>query len=305
MTTTTTAAAANDQQTTNQTKKMVAKKHLVLVRHGQSLANEYMSKGSLNEWGKPTFRDDPTLSDSPLSPTGHDQTKEMQSNLLETLKELPLLSSTKDDSMLIVVSPLTRTLQTLEQLVLPALEKQFGITARSDNNKDDVFFPNIVAHPLGTERVYTSSDTGTTPRSLLEARFPFVDFSSHVPEQDPWWYRHQNQQQSSSTKEWRPYGQGQWYAVPGEPKEHFQERMKRFSNWIEGREERIVILVSHWAICRHFFDGAEFANCESRILTLWEENNEDDDDDDDDDSGTNDANSSSTTEATKRAQCKL
>jgi hypothetical protein len=36
----------------------------------------------------------------------------------------------------------------------------------------------------------------------------------------------------SFSKEWRPFGQGQWYAVPGEPWHVFEQRMKQLQRWI-------------------------------------------------------------------------
>jgi hypothetical protein len=42
---------------------IVVEKEILMIRHGRSLGNDLMSKPG-NEWGAPTFRDDPSLIDA-------------------------------------------------------------------------------------------------------------------------------------------------------------------------------------------------------------------------------------------------
>jgi broad specificity phosphatase PhoE len=216
-----------------------------------------------NRWGDSTFNDDISLVDARLSETGIVQAKDLGTKLLLLLQhhqdqeyscddddddddddELSLLLSQVE---LVVVSPLTRTLQTMDlgvrSLLVPTVP--------------------IVAHPDMRERVYTSSDTGRSV-SILKEEFPYVDFSLVQPS-DLWWYHHHHRHDVDNVEEWRPHGNGQTYAVPGEPREVFQDRLDNFQRWLTHRPEQTIILVTHWAILRAW-TGDEFQNCESRWI---------------------------------------
>jgi broad specificity phosphatase PhoE len=134
-----------------------------------------------------------------------------------------------------------------------------------------------------TERVYTSSDTGR-PFEVLVKEFPLVDFdeccTSYTWKEDnnaddndhssssfslcqPWWYSTPHLEES---EEWRPHGQGQYYAVPGEPEAVFDERMRRLDDWLRHRKEEKIVLVAHWGIFRHLTNGIEWNNSEAKCL---------------------------------------
>ncbi len=270
---------------------------LLCVRHGISLANEFIG----NRWGSPSFRDDPDLLDAPLSKNGIELTKtELPVQLLQQEKVKTYLMGNKNETRnknkggveLVVISPLTRCLQTYVYGVEPVLRELFNDQNGSildDNHGEDgngshswkLPIP-VLAHPLLRERVYTASDTGR-PVSVLEEEFPSIDFSechnSHKKKQvddgdhgakDIWWYTglDNNGTLEEGYEEWRPHGQGQWYAVPGEPEAVFEKRMEELKVWLFQRKETNILLVTHWGVLRYLSDGIKWKNSEAKIMRL-------------------------------------
>lgn len=237
----------------NKHEKKNANKRLICIRHARSEGNEFLAKPG-NQWGDPTFCDDATLIDAKLSATGHEQIKERLVPELERVYGRIL-----KDIDLILLSPLTRTLETFEYGVLPALQK-----VRPQHQG----MPPIVAHPLCTERVYTASDTGRNAEELV-MQFPFCDFSM-LKQSDPrWWYTEDKNPPGYTYREWRPHKEGQWYAVPGEPMEVFTLRMEELKSWIRARPEQTIMLVAHWGVIR-YLTGSETKNCEVKLVK-WED----------------------------------
>lgn len=241
--------------TTIATTTRTSTKRLILVRHGTSVANEYMNRPG-NQWGDATFHDDGTMQDARLSHRGEQQANSMMSQLLQDQGQ-PSSSCILQNVELVVVSPLTRAIQTMELGIRPFLSKTCTATATAT--------PIILAHPDMTERVYTSSDTGR-PVRVLQEEFPNIDFGLLSPQQDQWWYTGDSLVANNEQyEEWRPFGQGQYYAVPGEPESVFQQRVKRFQKWLADRPEHTIVLVTHWAILKEW-TGDEFYNGECRII---------------------------------------
>ena len=293
-------------------------KDLLCIRHGVSLANEFIG----NRWGNPSFRDDPNLIDAALSEAGIQLTKtELAEQLLcqDDLRSFVIGTTSEDDGgggvELVLVSPLTRCLQTYIYGVEPALSELFtkqddkGINfstagdsdCRDGNHKSDynslrskLPIP-VLALPLLRERVYTASDTGR-PVSVLEKEFPSINFSEchklrkerqglngvvdDVDDVDDiWWYTgketffdengtKQYRSIDNEYEEWRPHGEGQWYAVPGEPKPVFDRRMEELKDWLFKRKETKILLVAHWGVLRHLSDGIKWKNSEAKIIQL-------------------------------------
>ena len=258
------------------------------IRHATSIANEWMHRPG-NCWGDPTFCDDPQLQDAGLSATGWQQVQTLRDDLLPTY----LTTGLQRNEILVVVSPLMRCLQTWYYGVRPVLLDYFASSASASSNstnanhyhhpnnnsnnsitatKTTKLVPRTVILPLATERVYTASDHGKVYSELLQTEFAktatevdwtFLKQQEHQQEQGydndlPWWYTNPNAQRNKSTKEyaneWRPAGQGQYYAVPGEPEHVFEARMVGLEKWMaqHGKGYKLVILVSHWGVLRHF-----------------------------------------------------
>lgn len=215
------------------------RKTLYVIRHGTSTANEWMSRPG-NIWGDATFQDNLELVDARLSDEGRRQAEHLAKKLaaVEWLAEVEL----------VVVSPLTRCLETFELGVKPALLQTLEESTRSTK------VPDVVVNPLFRERVYTSSDTGR-PRSVLEAEFGQLDWSA-VPD-GVWWH---SGTEDGEYEEWRPAGEGQWYAVDGEPRPVFEARMTEADEWINERPEKCILIISHWGVIRHW-TGEEVENC--------------------------------------------
>jgi broad specificity phosphatase PhoE len=336
---------ANNKQDNlkNQLKKQTL---LFGVRHGVSVANEYMSQPG-HRWGDVTFYDDVQYTDAPLSVAGQQQVGRLAASLGKTLLQSLLLEqqlppfvqerkkqeqaeqcSDESDSVdptanniagtaaaaaaaaaaavpveLVVVSPLTRCLETWLYGVRPALSALSLSTSASAAASATAQTVPCIVLPLATERVYTSSDTGGR-LSLQELQSVFsqpeLDWSympttttstststptttstattttatnSDADDSPPWWYTgtakdkrnnpsqqqleleqqqlEQQQQQNDSLKEWRPHGQGQYYACPGEPQDVFEQRMRQLVEWLRQRPERCIVLVTHWGVLHY------------------------------------------------------
>ena len=221
----------------------ISEKTVVFIRHGCTYMNEYL--GRRVSFGAPNFSDvfpdDETREnfyrDSPLSPLGERQAFE----LLARSKPKFL-----DHCELIVTSPLRRALQTLHVGLKPHLAA----------NKIPV-----IALPEAAERLYLISDVGRSVRQM-EQEFDYVDFKTGFDysgkPRDAWWYQ-------SSTEmnyvEWRPSGQGQKYACPGEPQHCFDARMTRLYDWLLERPETYIVVVSHWGVIDWMLD-MDFDNCQ-------------------------------------------
>lgn len=259
---------------------------LLLVRHGTTEMNEAM-----DPWGSPGFTDK-RLWDTQLSEYGTSQCKVLNKRIKNraSYKTLPGAKMFEEFSNidLIVSSPLTRALQTAEL----SLD---GILVDSSFEGDSEKVIPKIALPIAAERLYMSSEVGKF-RDQLEDKFPDWDFSS-LPTSIPisrgkesieidmnnsdnslgvrqnnesnsngtlnaaWWYQPVD---INSYEEWRPSGT---YAAPGEPKEFFEQRMRKLKVWLEARPEKCIVLFSHWGVIRAL-TGLNFDNCEVRSIKM-------------------------------------
>ena len=279
--TTMAATSSSNAAAVGATEQPQRRKRLICIRHARSEGNEMMAKPG-NEWGDPTFCDEATLIDAKITKVGRKQVQEEllpkfmadnnnnnnNNNSNDNTDDKVNYPQLLQDVDLVVVSPLTRTQETFQYGVLPALDKIYANDGKATTN-----MPPILALPLSTERVYTASDTGRCVTQLSQ-QFPYVDWSlmqaSDTKEKD-WWYSHANLDDEAVAKyeEWRPHKEGQWYAVPGEPESHFMARMKCLEEWIAAREEQTIMLVGHWGVIRYLTGGYSAENCEVTVLDHW------------------------------------
>ena len=206
-----------------------------------------------NQWGEATFRDDPTLIDARLSKAGKERTRKELPHQLR--HQANLQSFIKEQRVeLVLISPLTRCLQTYVFGVEPVLKECIpGFESKIP----------VLAIPLLRERVYTASDTGR-PTSILQKEFPSVDFEACAEQHDKWWY--QGPADGGEYREWRPHEGGQWYAVPGEPEEVFDHRIKDLDEWLSQRPEKNILIVCHWGVLSHLTSGTGWENAEAKLL---------------------------------------
>ncbi|EJK54978.1 hypothetical protein THAOC_25345 [Thalassiosira oceanica] len=239
-------------------------KRIVLIRHGCTYMNEYLSQKGCR-WGDAGFTDQfeepertEMYQDSRLSQLGVWQAGELRGRL----RDDPIVHEID----LVVCSPLTRALKTMDIALYPFL----GIGDGKEGGGSPG--PPILALPEASERVYLISDIGRTS-AVLKQEFPYVDFDMCRPvrsasgkgaeDDEAWWWQPSSSQ--SSYVEWRPSDTGQSYACPGEPQFDFERRMKGLYSFLHSREEQTIALVCHWGVV-DWLIGKDFDNCEMRVL---------------------------------------
>ena len=261
------------------------KKRIVIIRHGCTYMNEYLSQPG-SRWGDAGFTDifddDPArhdlFRDSPLSERGIRQAKRLGARLGRHLSAAEAVAAGPSDAHhhamedrgldppdpsvvrdieLVACSPLTRALQTTELSLVPHLET---------NAEDGCPVVPIVALPLCSERVYLVSDQGRATDELART-FPCVDFESAIDEarKDCWWFTYDEEGEGTPYVEWRPNAENQTYACHGEPELQFNARMAALYDWLEGREESTIALVCHWGVI-DWLTGDDFENCEMKVV---------------------------------------
>jgi len=222
-------------------------KRIILIRHGCTFANEFLARPG-TRWGDPTFYDCKSLTDAKLSPRGVQQALGLRQRLSET----PDFDIGEVD--LIVVSPLTRAIHTLQL--------GFGIDDQGNNVSTNCI--PIIAQPLARERLYLCSDIGETVSSLRRS-YPWINFSTEFggkkADDSPWWYVHNDEKYH----EWRPYGEGQTYQCEGEPENDFNKRMVALYDWLDNKTEKNIVLVCHWGVLQ-WLTGKDYDNCEVDIV---------------------------------------
>ena len=200
--------------------------------------------------------------DSPLGPRGLVQVQQLGNSVRRLrngdesaaaeLSLRPEHRSILEEIDLIVCSPLSRALQTMDQGLYPSLQPKN--------------LP-VVAVPHAAERIYLISDLGKSRREL-KREYPYVDFDTAFPssigEDDQWTYV-PTVEEKNNYVEWRPSGEGQVYACMGEPQECFDERMERLVTWLDSREENTIAVVCHGGVILWFL-GEILDNCHVRVV---------------------------------------
>lgn len=280
--------------------KKTSLKRIILIRHGQTYMNLLIGGGGIS-FGEPKFTDifrDPIdqekYHDSPLSEEGIRQAISLNQKLRDLKDSKPgaidalglSTSSTNtntsddhdnhlflDDLDLIVVSPLTRALQTMKM----ALYEDFI------NKEDGHPTVPIIAMPKAAERLYLVSDIGKS-RLELSIKYPWVDFETGFSfgsiggrfersddEKDnlvDYWHFSPSKEIEDNYIEWRPHGQGQEYACHGEPQEYFDRRMTELYFWLESRKEKCIAIICHAGVIDWMTSGDVYSNCELRVQTF-------------------------------------
>lgn len=277
-------AIITDGEEEEQSKRGKTEKRIIFIRHGCSYMNEYIANDGV-KFGRPGFTDifspedhEQYYQDSPLSPTGEAQAKDLADHVGKVLKESDNNIQTKslNELELIAVSPLTRAIQTAELALLPHIwEKDQNFCSSIQQTRVPV-----VALPLAAERLYLISDIGKS-RSELQRKFGyFVDFNEGFMQQgqdnldDPWWFSF-SEKQHGNYVEWRPIGEGQEYFCRGEPEDIFYQRMADLYQWLDERPETTIAVVGHFGTFEFLLKQDEnhvvkFANCEMKIVPFSE-----------------------------------
>ena len=259
-----------------------SQKIISIIRHGRTEMNEVLSK---HRWGDPNFND-AELWDTRLTDIGQSQARQLNALIRDPNSKYAHLL----EAELIVSSPLSRAIhtsqlafsqtrlfheETISSLPTSSSSSSSSSTSLHSSSKRSKITkppPLRLVHPLASERVYLSSDTGR-PHGELKEEFPHWDYSL-LPTDDKWWFQHptfepqriKKGESVDSYVEWRPEG---YYAVAGEPTEVFRDRMRALRAWLLSRPERHIVVVCHWGVARAL-SGLELANCEVKTLTAEE-----------------------------------
>lgn len=223
------------EQEKNLRKRRRNQKRLHLIRHGVTHMNMYLSK---NPYGSAGFRD-PLDFDTKLTPRGVEQARSLSRQTAELVSPS---SSSSSSSFAVVVSPLTRALQTAT-LAFPFLVDE----SRNSSAKT----ATMVSLALARERVWLSSDVGR-PRSVLASDFPHVCFDDLPSCDSPWW--HGGAEAAKGRIELEPAGS-------------FRRRVAQLREALLSRPEDEVVLVSHAGVLEALTGGRFFHNCELVSVT--------------------------------------
>lgn len=179
--------------------------------------------------------------DTPLSPLGLKQVR--------GLKQQRCLAFVQDCD-LVVVSPLTRALQTFDM----------GLKGHFEQHESSRNVP-VVALPEAAERLYLVSDLGR-PVADLQPEFSYVDFETGFLNHDAksWWYQREHSSEGTA-EEWRPVGNGQRYGCASEPSVDFNFRMTRLHTWLHDRPEKHIAVVCHHGVINWML-AMDFDNCQ-------------------------------------------
>jgi broad specificity phosphatase PhoE len=189
----------DEQQSTSKT--------LFLIRHGQSIANR-------------DYDESITYRDAGLTEQGIAQAKALQKEL-----ELAQLD-------LVVVSPLTRALQTCQNALPPSYSGPVLV------------LPDIA-------EVCSSYYSCGQKRSVVQPKFPDTFDWTNVPMDDTWWW---------------PYDQ----KYRSETNEYQMKRIENFRNFIKERPEKRIAVFSHGDYLYEFLEGKRsyLANCQVTMYKI-------------------------------------
>ena len=186
-------ASSSEQQSTSKT--------LFLIRHGQSIANR-------------DYRETIEYQDAGLTEQGIAQARALQKELEELQLEL------------VVVSPLTRALQTCQNALPPSYSGPILV------------LPDIA-------EVCSSYYSCGRKRSVVQPQFPNTFDWSNVPADGTWWWQYDKGERDES-------------------RENINARMKKFRQFIAERPETRIAVFSHGDFLWDFLEGRRpyLANCQ-------------------------------------------
>lgn len=190
------------------------------IRHAQSTHNEF----SFTNKGV-----DPMFFDAPLSQAGLEEAHQLREELARKKLEVDL----------VVVSPMTRALQTYS-IAFAEFESV-----------------RVVVNQLCHEKIANACDLGSA-KVQLSQKFPTLCFDEV---NDLWWYRPSKHINLHNYKQlWKENAYK-------EDLEHYHTRLRRFKTWLLNRTEKEIAVVSHSSFIRDLLGHKEkLGNCE--VFTL-------------------------------------
>jgi len=225
------------------------KRRFHLIRHGVTHMNVYLTK---NPYGSRGFRD-PLDFDTRLTPRGVEQARSLSTKTAALFSSSNSTSSSSS-SFAVVVSPLTRALQTAT-LAFPFLVDEAAASrgggGSNNGGNGEGRKKTMTSLALARERVWLSSDVGRR-RSEVEPEFPHVCFQDLPQCDSPWWHGGEEA------------ARGQ---VELEPVRSFRRRVEALREVLLERPEEDVAVVSHASVLEALTGGRFFHNCELVSVT--------------------------------------
>lgn len=192
-----------------------SKKTVHLVRHGHT--------SSLISLVEPSAR-----FDLRLTTLGHQQARNIA----------PKMAALKPE--VILVSPLTRALQTLSG-AFPSIQEPGQ--------------HHVEVTPLHAEHVMCTGDIGRPPK-ILAGEFPWLSFDG-LPE--VWWYSQSEHPNDAVRMEFNSV----------EPMEELRKRVGVFRQFLRSRPENIIVVIGHSTFFKELTSSRQrLMNCETRTILL-------------------------------------
>jgi len=196
--------------------KRAKSKQFFYIRHSQSTYNKWAKQSILNfSW---TYKNEPENQNPLVTPEGY---RMCEARVQQLDKDLPF------DAELVVVSPLTRAIQTMNEV------------------RKSVCFKNtkkIISTQLIRERLDTAGDIGKKA-SEISKDFPEVDFS-YLSKESWWNYLEEDKikRSKNGAEEYTP-----------ETEEDVKARIAIFFLWMLMRPENSVVFISHASFYRAIY----------------------------------------------------
>lgn len=247
-------------------------KKIHFIRHAEGFHNVETKKTGTNDClvrGDTPAQKHP-LWDARLTPVGIEQAK----NLRNHLATRPSGGRSFTAFDLVVVSPLTRTLETAHHIFgtgrQPGMPAFLGASVTPEGSSEStrgehVPAPRVLVREECRERWGQYVCDGRRPISEIISEFPTFDFSE------------------------LSYDKDTFYTDEREPDEHCCERGIQFLEWLNKRPEKCIAVVTHSSFLRHIFTqfGGNLhqddmdslqrlaGNCELRSIVMCSHGNKD------------------------------
>lgn len=197
--------------------KRAKSKQLFYIRHSQSAYNKWNKQSIFNfSW---TYKNQPENQNPPVTPEGY---KMCESRVEQLDKEQPF------DAELVMVSPLTRAIQTMNEV------------------RKSVCFKNtqkILATQLIREKLDIVAGIGKK-KSEISKEFPEIDFS--YVSKESWWNYHQEDKIKLMKNGSEDY--------TSESEKDVKARIAMFFLWMLMRPENTIVFVSHGSYYKTMHD---------------------------------------------------
>lgn len=195
-------------------------KKVHFIRHAEGVHNV-----ASRETGSNDCLQDMKYWDAPLTDTGIEQCKRLRREL--AVRPSQGRKFTHFD--LVIVSPLTRTLQSADYIFGPPRKPGIPAILAERFENSELPRPKFLVREECRERISNACD-GRRPVRELMKEFPDFDFSEVESDEDI------------------------YYSPVREPSDHVSQRSIAFLEWLNKRPEKCVAVVTHSSFLRHLFD---------------------------------------------------